>query len=33
MAAAASRYQANPGTVAAADRIERVARTAQPVLR
>jgi UDP:flavonoid glycosyltransferase YjiC (YdhE family) len=33
MAVAAARYQANPGTVAAADRIERVARTGQPVLR
>ncbi len=33
MAADAARYQANPGTVRAADRIEQVARTSQPVLR
>jgi UDP:flavonoid glycosyltransferase YjiC (YdhE family) len=33
MQAAASRYQANPGTVRAADLIERVARTGAPVLR
>jgi MGT family glycosyltransferase len=33
MAAAAARYQASPGTVRAADRIEQVARTGQPVLR
>ena len=32
MAAAAARYQADPGTVRAADRIEQVARTGQPVL-
>ncbi len=32
MGAAAVRYQADPGTVRAADRIERVARTGQPVL-
>ena len=32
LAAAASRYQADPGTVRAADRIETVARTGQPVL-
>jgi MGT family glycosyltransferase len=33
LAAAAARYQANPGTVRAADRIEQVARTREPVLR
>jgi MGT family glycosyltransferase len=33
LAAAAARYQANPGTVRAADRIEQVARTGEPVLR
>ena len=33
MAAAAARYQADPGTVRAADRIEQVARTGRPVLR
>ena len=32
LAAAAIRYQADPGTVRAADRIETVARTGQPVL-
>ena len=31
MAAASARMRANPGTVAAADRIEQVARTGQPV--
>ena len=33
MAASALRMQADPGTVRAADRIEQVARTGQPVLR
>ena len=33
MAAAAARYQVDPGTVRAADHIERVARTGRPVLR
>jgi hypothetical protein len=31
MAAIAARLQANPGTIRAADLIERVARTGQPV--
>jgi Glycosyl transferases, related to UDP-glucuronosyltransferase len=33
MATSAARMQADPGTVRAADRIEQVARTGQPVLR